>query len=100
MKKIFSILVVVFFGAATFVLVPQSNYLAFAEDDVTNGDDDGNDKSGLVGRNRAQVSSCNASNCSRDKCMRCTKTFDGKGLCVSACHTTQVCKAGLCRNLW
>ena len=64
MKKIFSVLVVAFFLAATFVLVPQSNYFALAEDEdgVTDADAaidsdndgaaDGNNESNGVDLNR------------------------------------------------
>ena len=34
MKKIFSVLVVAFFLATTFVLIPQNNYFALADDEV------------------------------------------------------------------
>ena len=74
MKKIFSVLVVAFFLAATFVLVPQNNYLAFAQENQEEEQlgDDFVDKNNIKTRLPGQTTPrCNSNNTCTDPCLRC-----------------------------
>ena len=102
MKKIFSILVVAFFLAASFVLVPQNNYLAFAEnEDQQNAQEDDAQEASTVDNEKGeailegrttqkeQTSRCFSAYCKMSlDCGGC----QSDGTCKSTCSSTETCQ--------
>ena len=109
MKKIFSILVVAFFLAATFVLVPQNNYLAFAQEDEDQESED-TDIGTFHGKARLQEqvtqrycqSGCPlSSRCYNGTCVPATNYPSAPRPCTTDfnCGRFDVCRNRVCSRL-
>ena len=95
MKKIFSVLVVAFFLAATLVLVPQSNYFALAQEEQEEEEQLGDDFNNIKTRVLEQTSKCTTSNCSRifyGKNINC-RECQSDGTCQSICGSAEECNS-------